>query len=343
VFIGTVHGFALSHVIAPYARCVLPELRPDFRIAAQDEWRQSVETAYSKIIADDDDPHARWRFAIEKRRRDVDRTNPAWRGRNPELVDFIEAYEADLRRRGLIDFDDMPLIAFRMIQAHPWIQQSLQARFPILFVDEYQDLGHALHELVLKLCFDVGVRLFAVGDADQSIYAFTGANPELLIGLTHRPGVRTIRPRFNYRCGTKIITASVAALGEQRNYEAPDGTADGVVLFRAIDGNLNVQAKYVIDTLIPELRGRDIPLQEIAVLYRTADEGKVAAAAALAAELPIVRADSQALVRRNSRLSRLIEACARWVAGGWKDATPPFSRLLDETVALVLGVGPYRQ
>jgi DNA helicase II / ATP-dependent DNA helicase PcrA len=165
VFIGTVHGFALSHVIAPYARCVLPELRPDFRIAAQDEWHQSVETAYSKIIADDDDPHARWRFAIEKRRRDVDRTNPAWRGRNPELADFIEAYEADLRRRGLIDFDDMPLIAFRMIQAHPWIQQSLQARFPILFVDEYQDLGHALHELVLKLCFDVGVRLFAVGDA----------------------------------------------------------------------------------------------------------------------------------------------------------------------------------
>ena len=46
VFIGTVHGFALSHVIAPYARCVLPELRPDFRIATQDECRQSVETAY---------------------------------------------------------------------------------------------------------------------------------------------------------------------------------------------------------------------------------------------------------------------------------------------------------
>jgi DNA helicase-2/ATP-dependent DNA helicase PcrA len=51
----------------------------------------------------------------------------------------------------------------------------MRARFPVLFVDEYQDLGHALHELVLLLCFEGGMRLFAMGDADQSIYGFTGA------------------------------------------------------------------------------------------------------------------------------------------------------------------------
>ena len=94
-----------------------------------------------------------------------------------------------------------------------------------------------------------------------------------------------------------------------------------------------------METLIPELAKQDIPLQENAVLYRTADEGNTVATAALAAGLPIVRADNQALVRRNSRLSRLIEACARWVAGGWKDADPPFYRLLDEAVALVIGTG----
>jgi DNA helicase-2/ATP-dependent DNA helicase PcrA len=339
VFIGTVHGFALSQVITPYARCVLPELGGEFRIATPNECRESVEAAYDMVIANGDNPHNRWRFAITKRRRDVDRTQQVWRILNPVLADFIEAYEADLRRRGLIDFDDMPLIAFRMIQAYPWIRRSLWARFPILFVDEYQDLGHALHELVLKLCFDAGVRLFAVGDSDQSIYGFTGANPELLIGLTKRPGVHAIPLRFNYRCGTKIINASMAALGEERGYEAPDGTAEGTVLFRDVDGDLDAQAKYVAETIIPELIGRGIPLEEIAVLYRTAAEGNAVAAAALASGLPIVRADNQALVRRNSRLSRLIEACARWVAGGWKDADPPFRRLLHETVALVLGVG----
>jgi DNA helicase II / ATP-dependent DNA helicase PcrA len=51
-------------------------------------------------------------------------------------------------------FDDMPLLAYRMIKDHRWIREALRARFPVLCVDEYQDLGHALHELVLLLCFE---------------------------------------------------------------------------------------------------------------------------------------------------------------------------------------------
>jgi DNA helicase-2/ATP-dependent DNA helicase PcrA len=77
---------------------------------------ESVESAYDQVIGGRDNPRDRWRFAETKRRRDVDRTGAAWQGRNPELAAFIEGYEAHLRSRGLIDFDDMPLIAFRMIQ-----------------------------------------------------------------------------------------------------------------------------------------------------------------------------------------------------------------------------------
>jgi DNA helicase-2/ATP-dependent DNA helicase PcrA len=258
------------------------------------------------------------------------------------LAVFIEAYEADLRRRGLIDFDDMPLLAFRMIQAHPWIQQSLCARFPILFIDEYQDLGHALHELVLKLCFEAGIRLFAVGDGDQSIYAFNGANPELLRTLAARADVRDIHLRLNYRSGTRIIDASMAALGEERGYEAVEGAAAGGIFFSGIDGDLKLQAQYIIQNTIPDLQRRGIPLHEIAVLYRTAAQGNYVAAAALAADLPIVRADTEALVRRSSRLSRWIEASAAWVVGGWKDANPPFRRLSREAVGLVMGAGASR-
>jgi len=299
---------------------------------------ESVESAYDQVIGGRDNPRDRWRFAETKRRKDVDRTGAAWQGSNPELAAFIEGYEAHLQSRGLIDFDDMPLIAFRVIQAHPWIGRSLWARFPVLFVDEYQDLGHALHELVLKLCFESGIRLFAVGDGDQSIYAFAGANPDLLRSLAERQDVRTIRLRFNYRSGTKIIDVSMAALGEERAYEAADGAAEGGVFFRGIDGDLNAQANYVIAELIPHLQARGIPLHEIAVLYRTVAEGNSVAVAALAAGLPIVRADNRALVRRNSRLSRWIEASAAWVAGGWKDGKPRFSRLLREAVGFVLGV-----
>jgi DNA helicase-2/ATP-dependent DNA helicase PcrA len=343
IFVGTVHSFALAQVIFPYARCVWPEFPAQLQIASREKSREAVEIAYSEVIRDSGNPHDRWRFAEAKRRRDVDRSLESWRGRNPELADFIEAYEAVLRRQGLIDFDDMPLLAYRMIREHPWIRGALHARFPILFVDEYQDLGHALHELVLLLCFEGDTRLFAVGDADQSIYAFTGANPELLRSLTIRPGVRTVRLRLNYRCGTKIISASMAALGEEREYAAPDGAGEGAVLFRGIDGDLTKQAAYVVRTLIPELTGRGVPLEQIGVLYRTADQGNFVAAAALATGIPIVRADAQALVRRNSRLSRLIEACASWSAGGWKIADPRFLRLSGEAVALVFGSGASRE
>jgi DNA helicase-2/ATP-dependent DNA helicase PcrA len=176
-FIGTVHGFALSQVIGPYARCVPAGLPANFRVAMRSEARAAVEAAYRSAVNGAEDPHRRWEFASAKRRRDVDRTRPEWRGRNPELTAFIEAYEVELRRQGLLDFDDMPLLAYRMIKENLWIRDALRARFPVLFVDEYQDLGHALHELVLLLCFEGGIRLFAVGDADQSIYAFNGANP----------------------------------------------------------------------------------------------------------------------------------------------------------------------
>jgi DNA helicase-2/ATP-dependent DNA helicase PcrA len=169
VFVGTVHGFALAHVIRPYARCVTTDLPETFRVGTSAETRESVRTAYLKTINSGENPLDRWRFAAQKRRQNVDRNSPSWLGKNPELARFIEGYEADLRRRGLVDFDDMPLIAYRIIRENPWIRDSLMAQFPVLFVDEYQDLGHALHELVLQLCIGTGVRLFAVGDPDQSI------------------------------------------------------------------------------------------------------------------------------------------------------------------------------
>lgn len=339
VFIGTVHSFALTQVLGPYGRCAFPGWPSDLRVAGKAEEREAIEIAYRAVLNAGENPHDRWQFATEKRKRDVDRAKPDWMGRNPELAQFIERYEAELHGRSLIDFDDMPIIALQIVREHRWVRDALRARFPVLFVDEYQDLGHALHELVLSLCFDAGIRLFAVGDVDQSIYGFNGANPELLQSLTERDDVRTIRLRFNYRSGTKLISASMAALGEEREYRAPEGTDEGSIAFRGVQGDRSVQARYIATQLVPELVERGFPLEQIGVLYRYASHGAEVAAAALAAGIPLVRADNQALVRRNSRLSRFLEASARWCAGGWKDADPSFRRLARDAVALVFGSG----
>src|SRR5581483_7395796 len=105
-------------------------------------------------------------------------------------------------------------------EAHDWVRRCIRARFPILAVDEYQDLGVPLHRIVMALCFGAGVRLFAVGDPDQSIYGFAGAKPDLLRKLSDDPRVEKVQLRFNYRSGQRIIDASEVALGEQRGYQS---------------------------------------------------------------------------------------------------------------------------
>ncbi len=336
-FIGTVHSFALTQVIMPYARCISGLLPEGFRVASTAECRATVESAYAVVFNDNRfNPHDRWAFAQEKRRRDVDRSLPEWRGRNPDLADFIESYEAELRRSGLIDFDDMPLIAFRMIKDHAWIRSALRARFPVLFVDEYQDLGRALHELVLLLCFEGGMRLFAVGDADQSIYGFNGANPDLLQSLTARTDVREIRLRFNYRSGAKIIRASLGALGEERDYRGRDDAPEGDLTFWKVQGGLDAQAGAIAETVLPALLERHPP-DEAAILYRAAWLGDKLAQALDSRNIPYVRTDGNALVKRSSRLARFVEACASWVTGGWREADPPYARLLGQALALIYG------
>ncbi len=338
VFIGTVHSFALAHIISPYARCVDVGLPGEFRVATESERRRAIQESHAEAIDLDEDVMRRWRFAEEKRRAQVDRREAIWSTRNPDLKEWIETYEAKLRSRGLIDFDDMPLLAVRMLLENPWICTALNARFPILFVDEYQDLGHALDLLVQLLCFGAGSRLFAVGDADQSIYGFMGANPRLLIRLTERDDVHTHRLRFNYRCGTEIIKASQAALGEERDYRAANENAKGEIFFHPVDGDLSDQANFIAQTIVPGAINAGVALEEIAILYRTAQEGTAVAEALAAAGYPLVRADNQALVRRNSRLARFLEACARWVVGGWRDNDPPFRRLAMDAATLVYGV-----
>ncbi|WP_426729052.1 UvrD-helicase domain-containing protein [Enterobacter cloacae complex sp. 358K9] len=99
---------------------------------------------------------------------------------------------------------------FVLLASVNWVRLiSIRSR---CFVDEYIDLDGCMSWCLL--CFNGGIRLFAVGDADQSIYGFNGANPGLLDSLVSRADVRPFRLRFNYRSGAKIIRALAGALGE---------------------------------------------------------------------------------------------------------------------------------
>lgn len=332
VFIGTVHSFSLTQIVMPYAKSAGLELPDNFEVATQQQRRLALERAFRRTIGGPDNPQT-WDFRMGHYRRSIlNRNTEQWRNQDPDLARLVEAFEAELRKVGLIDFDDMPLLAVRALRDNEWLQRAILAKYPVLAVDEYQDLGEALHRMVLGLCFSTGMRLFAVGDVDQSIYGFAGAHPELLQQVAEREDVQTVRLRFNYRCGSRIVTASEYALGEARGYRAPDGAAQGTIFFHPRAGNYGLQADYLFATVLPQIFERipGLSLGDIGILYPAAWIGDHVATSAQRHAFAVVRADTNALFPRSSKLIRWLELCAVWCCGGWRTGDPRFARLVND-------------
>jgi DNA helicase-2/ATP-dependent DNA helicase PcrA len=326
-FVGTIHSFCLKHVLLPYARLAGIDMPDKVAVALPSEQDNFYEEAFAEVYGKDMSVEGRTSFD-KYRRTHLDRQSPAWRGDDDSTADLIEKYEAKLRKKGLVDFDDMMLLGLRLIEENSWVRRSLQARFPILVVDEYQDLGLPLHRIVLALCFKGGIRLFAVGDPDQSIYGFAGANPELLKALSAMPGVEQIRLRFNYRSGQKIIDASEAALGEVRGYKASEDRAGTISFYKSPEG-LQQQAERICNEIIPaSLRGgRERKIGDVAVLYLDRNDGDVIEGAVRAAGMKFIRVDKGGPYAKTP-LTRWLEDCAGWCAGGWKTGSPRLSGLI---------------
>lgn len=122
----------------------------------------------------------------------------------------MEAYNKALRARGAVDFDDILLLVLHLLRAHPLITDHYTARFSHVLVDEFQDTNTVQWEITRLL----GGRgnVCVVGDADQSIYAFRGANPSVLNAFTQTfPSTKVVRLGQNYR-STKHIVATAQAV-----------------------------------------------------------------------------------------------------------------------------------
>jgi DNA helicase-2/ATP-dependent DNA helicase PcrA len=184
-------------------------------------------------------------------------------------VDIVHAYKKSLADAGLTDFEGIIEQALKLIEKHQWVRNLLVARFQYLLVDEYQDLGGPLSRMVEKLA-DAGMKIFAVGDPDQSIYEFAGAEPHYLVDLSQRNDFQTIRLKFNYRSGKRLIAASQAALAppEPRDYEpGPNNSDEGVVLFIKSE-SVEQHAQAIVTEVLPELVKRGFEYQDIAIFYK---------------------------------------------------------------------------
>jgi DNA helicase-2/ATP-dependent DNA helicase PcrA len=327
IFIGTVHGFCLKHILLPYGRLAAVDLPYPLTVASPKEQARLFEIALGKVISANEPP-SRWTTEFDRYRRTyLDRNSDEWWSEDGQLAELVETYERLLRERNLVDFDDMVLYGMRIVEGKPWVREALRARFPILTVDEYQDLGVSLHRIVVILCRVGGVRLLAVGDPDQSIYGFVGAQPELLQKLCDSDGIEVVRLRFNYRCGATIVTASETILQEKRGYEAKGGYSGTIDLHECIQG-LDEQAERICSMIIPEAvkRRPGRSLGDIAVLYLDRNDGDVIAEHADRGGIKFIRIDRGAPYSKTP-LTRWLEDCALWCSGGWKLGKPRFSML----------------
>lgn len=336
VFVGTVHSFCFQHIVRPFAELGGLDVKSPIRVATNHEQDTCFGKGVENAISVDENPY-NWRFPCSNYRRlHLDREADDWYGSDRPAARIIEEYEKQLRSLGLIDYDDMVLLGLRLIEKHGWVRRALRAKFPVLVVDEYQDLGVPLHRLVISLCFREGEansRLFAVGDPDQSIYGFTGARPGLLKELSEREDVESVTLRINYRSRQSIISASEVALGEPRGYRSANDDV-GVIDFHYRKDGLADQSQFIVDTLVTAALDSGVAssLGEIAVLYRTKNEGDVIAEAAASEGLEFVRVDNNAAYQKTP-LTRWLEECASWCSLKGQTGSPSLRSIVSDYLA----------
>ena len=267
LFVGTVHGFCRTCVVAPFGHLFQHDLCSDMTVAGIRQQGQVMRKALDELGLRGSAKN--WKGRVEYFRRMHPLREKGWDFDEPELARLADTYICGLRSKGLIDFDDIVDIALRLISEHEFVRSSLEARFPFLAIDEYQDLGYPLHLMAGQFVSNSGIEVFAVGDPDQSIYGFAGANPKYLYDLASVPDVHVVKLKFNYRSTQQIIDGSQLVLTPQKpiKFLSRRGDNDEGFSFIRCRNGLTQQAEIIATRLIPYLLRKGIPEDQIAVLY----------------------------------------------------------------------------
>ncbi len=187
------------------------------------------------------------------------------------FTQIYEGYEKRLREENLIDFDDMLVFCYELLKERKDILAMWQQKFQYILIDEFQDINKVQYEIVRMLA-GKGEHLFIVGDDDQSIYRFRGARPEIMLGFEKDyPDTKKVILNTNYRCSTEIVDGAEHLISHNtkrfpKNMQAARG------------GKVPITFRYLKDAgeeCTDILKGirfyykRGIPLEEMAVIFRT--------------------------------------------------------------------------
>jgi DNA helicase II / ATP-dependent DNA helicase PcrA len=216
--------------------------------------------------------------------RNADRSNPKER----IVAEIFQAYTQELKRNNAFDFDDLIAETVHLLRSFPEVRARYQRKFRHVLVDEYQDTNHAQYALIRELTralpdehanFNEATGevlppadLTVVGDSDQSIYAFRGADIRNITEFERDfPGAQTVLLEQNYRSTQNILSAANSVISQNpyrpaKNLWTDAGAGEKITMFTAFDERN--EAAFVVDR-VKSLHAEGVNYRDMAVLYRT--------------------------------------------------------------------------
>ncbi|MDH3398955.1 MAG: DNA helicase PcrA [Acidimicrobiia bacterium] len=194
-----------------------------------------------------------------------------------KVSEVYRLYQQRLLEASAMDFDDLLMVTVELLTAFPDVLRQYQERFRYIMVDEYQDTNHAQYVLVSKLAAEHG-NLCVVGDSDQSIYAFRGANIRNILEFERDyPDARTITLEQNYRSTEVILEAANSIISNNQGRNPKNLWTDlgrGELVIRYEGQDERDEAAFVVEqAALMNEAGRS--LSDIAVFYRTNAQSRV--------------------------------------------------------------------
>ena len=270
-FIGTFHSLGVA-IIKENAQAL--GVNRFFHILDEDESKSMIKESIvaAGFSIKELDPR-RVRSVISKAKNnllDPEELNSSTQSVERSIGNVWRIYEATKKKEGAFDFDDLLVVPLRLLQRNPTILEKYQDRYIYVHVDEYQDTNKVQYEMV-RLLVGTRANLYVVGDHDQTIYSWRGADIKNIMRFERDyPSAKVVLLEENYRSTQTILAAANAviqknAMRVEKNLFTQNGEGERITLMVSATGTHEAEAvaKIAREKLMSGIKG-----EEIAVLYR---------------------------------------------------------------------------
>ncbi len=282
MWIGTFHGLCNRFLRAHYKMANLPQT---FQILDTQDQLSAIKRLCKQHGVDDERfPPKQLQWFIAGCKEDALRPK-AVDVRDDETrrkVEIYQLYEDQCQREGVVDFAELMLRSYELLRDNDAIRLHYRARFKHVLIDEFQDtnkLQYAWIKMIAGLPAEHGGAVLAVGDDDQSIYAFRGARVGNMADFVREFGVQhQIKLEQNYRSYSNILDSANALIGNNKNrlgknLRTDQGAGEPVRVYESTSDF--AEAQWLVDEIRQLVKGDGLTRKEVAVLYRSNAQSRV--------------------------------------------------------------------